>query len=340
MRSSCVIVLCVCLGAVLAAPRPSDVFQRNGLQREQEGNILANREPFEPQSPFQLSHPNVQVGGNTIVVPPTIQIDPSPIPKTSVPDTYLPPTGSRNFLNHFEILNKDALVGLLIEKDIPFYVKTVVEPMKPPETRIHVMRIPKKHEVTSPLPDLNLNMVEIVQMNATKEKEENDQEAYKADDVKQVANLVKQSQKGSKSDVIVKVTERRPDDISVEQETPVITVTDPVQASAKPVSIPEESPQGDDPNAGAAPPSPTTVTPVYEHAIIYTPEKEPGTKSIWEHIETAYGKAKEKTSEIAGKAKVKAGELIDKAREKAKDVLDSDENSKEKGVVVNPADDI
>jgi hypothetical protein len=50
-------------------------------------------------------------------------------------------------------------------------------------------------------------------------------EAYKADDVKQVASLVKQSQKGSKSDVIVKVTERRPDDISVEQETPVITVT-------------------------------------------------------------------------------------------------------------------
>ncbi|KAL1458566.1 hypothetical protein WDU94_008704 [Cyamophila willieti] len=191
MKTSCVsvtsvAVLCAFFGVVWAAPQHS-VFQRNGLQREQEGAL--HREPFEPLSPFQISHTNVPSGGNIIVVPPTISVDPT-LPKTAPLDNYQASGLNRNFnfLNHFEVLNKDALVGLLIEKDIPFYVKTVVEPQKPIQTKIHVMRVPKKHEQTTPLPDLNLNMVEIVNMqNATKE---NDDDTYDSiTNVKQVESL-------------------------------------------------------------------------------------------------------------------------------------------------------
>lgn len=87
-------------------------------------------------------------------------------------------------------------------------------------------------------------------------------------------------------------------------------------------------------------PAPVTPTPVYEHAIIYTPEKRPDSKSIWEHVGSAFDKAKEKTSDLVSKAKEKGGELFDKAREKAKDVLDSDESKKDSKEVVKPEDDI
>lgn len=70
------------------------------------------REPFDPLSPFhQISPSNVQTG-NTLVVPPTINVD-TTYTKPAASDGYNP---SRTFMNHFEILNKDALVGLLIEK--------------------------------------------------------------------------------------------------------------------------------------------------------------------------------------------------------------------------------
>uniref|UniRef100_A0A8D8RKH4 Uncharacterized protein n=1 Tax=Cacopsylla melanoneura TaxID=428564 RepID=A0A8D8RKH4_9HEMI len=339
MKTSCVSVtsvLCACFGLVLAAPAPEhSVFQRNGLQREQEGAL--HREPFEPLSPFQISHTNVPAGGNIIVVPPTISVDPT-LPKTAPVDNYqaLGLNRNFNFLNHFEVLNKDALVGLLIEKDIPFYVKTVVEPQKPVQTKIHVMRVPKKHEQTTPLPDLNLNMVEIVNVNnATKENNDDGYESIT--NVKQVESLVAASRKLSNSDVLVKVTERRAEDVSVEQETPFLTVTDAVQ-SASPnnnLTHSDDTPlQNDDPNVSP----PTTLAPVYEHAVIYTPEKRPDSKTIWEHIGSAYDKAKEKTSEFVEKAKDKTDKFIDKAREKAKDVLNSNESKSKE--IVNPADDI
>lgn len=54
------------------------------------------------------------------------------------------------------------LISSRFSQDIPFYVKTIVEPQKPVQTKIHVMRIPKKYETTSPLPDVNLNLVELI----------------------------------------------------------------------------------------------------------------------------------------------------------------------------------
>lgn len=106
----------------------------------------------------------------------------------------------------------------------------------------------------------------------------------------------------------------------------------------------EREVQGDDPNAG-------TTTAVYQHAVIYTPEKSPDHKSIWDHIGSAYDKAKDnigdaydkakdKTKELAGKAKEKIDPLLVKAREKAKDVLDSDEGHSKEKAIVKPEDDI
>lgn len=65
-------------------------------------------------------------------------------------------------LIYFPNLNNNPFQISFPLKDIPFYVKTIVEPQKPVQTKIHVMRIPKKFEATSPLPDVNLNLVELV----------------------------------------------------------------------------------------------------------------------------------------------------------------------------------